>query len=270
MDHGKPRRAVDSRCRVLRPAGRRGRGPGPRRPPVLHRLAGRPGPAAAHGRSDRRPALRAGRAARCGGQGADLALAPRRPGVQRGGEPRPQRDDLGRRRRGAAGPTGPARRLAPPEARGAAAPGRARAGRRLRRRDRPVPQPPRRRRAPRRPAAGADVPPVRAQSALARRAARGARSGGRRVGHPVPGTLDRPDAAGLGEPDGLPAGPAARLRPAPRPAARAAGRSAALRSAPDPGAAHLSRRASRATRSRRTASGPWPGATPRRSAGPAD
>ena len=222
------------------------------------------------GRPHRGPALRAGRPTRRGGQGADLALPPRRAGLQRGGEPRPQRDDLRRRRRGAARPAGPARRLAPPEAGGAAPPGRARSG-------------------TSRSSAGStcataaattpthhgDPQPVQMSprygpaSALARRAARGARAGGRRAGHHVPGALDRPDAAGLGEPAGLPAGPAARRRPAPRPAAARSRptRRPAVRTGVQVLRTYPGVRP--ATRSPRTASAPWPAATPRRSAGPA-
>ena len=67
------------------------------------------------------------------------------------------------------------RRLAPPEVRRAAAPGRPLARHRLPRRHRPVPQPPRRHRARGRPPGGPDATGVRAAAGLARRARRHAR-----------------------------------------------------------------------------------------------
>ena len=93
-----------------------------------------------------------------------------------------------RRRRVPARHAGPARRLAPPEVRRAAAPGPAGARRRLRRRHRPVPQPPRRRRAraatrrpSRWPRCTADRPPWHdVQLAITRAGRR--RRGGRRSG----------------------------------------------------------------------------------------
>ena len=101
-----------------------------------------------------------------------------------------------RRRRGAAGPARPVRRVASPEARRHPASGRTRARRRVRRRHRPVPLPPRRRVAPRRSAGRADVQALRRPSAVARRAAAAERAGRRRARPHVPGALERPGAAG--------------------------------------------------------------------------
>ena len=180
-------------------------------------------------------------------------------------------DDRGGRRRGAARPAGPARRLAPPEAGVLRHPGRAGAGHRLRRRHRPVPQPARRRRAPRRPAGGARWPRAYgAASALARRAARGARPGRRRARPVVPGALDATRPRWTSTARSPPCSD--KLRHADlqrRPAAAAAARPAAVRPASPSRCCAPIRRCARRTTSRRTASGPSPAATPRRSSGPA-
>ena len=192
-----------------------------RRPPLLHRLARRPRPADAPRRPDRGRVVRAGRpSAACVVKGliwrSHLDKLPYSEEENRNLSETVSRS----RRRGAARPAGPARRLAPPEAGRAAASGTPRTG--------TSPSP-----AASTCATAAGTTPthrgdpqpvpmsaaVRRAPAVARRPAGAARPGGRRAGHRVPGALDRPDAAGLGEPAGLPARPAARRGPAARSAA---------------------------------------------------
>ena len=143
-------------------------------------------------------------------------------------------------------------------------PGRARTRRRVRRWHRPVPLPPRRRVAPRRPAGGADVRALRRASAVARRAIAAAGPGRRRARHDVSRALERPGAAGHAVADRVDQGQAARRGP---------GRRADCRNS-----RRIHRRAGRmrcrccaripmrtsSTTSRRTASAASRAATPRR------
>ena len=180
-------------------------------------------------------------------------------------------DDRGGRRRGAARPAGPARRLAPPEARGAAASRTPRSA------------------TSRSPAAStcataaATTPTTTAirsrwpwptaygqEPALARRAAGAARPGGRRARPDLPGALDAtrrrwtstarsPRCSDKLRHADLHAGHAA----------AAAARPAAVRPAGRPGAAHLPGDAAAVRLRPAAASAPSPAATPRRSSGPA-
>ncbi len=126
--------------------------------------------------------------------------------------------------RGAAGPTRPVRRVAPPEAGRHPASRRTRARRRIRGRHRPVPLPPRRRVASRRSAGRADGQALRRASAVARRAAAGAGTCGRRAGHDVPGALERSGAAGHVVADRVDSGQAAPGRPDAGPSCRSSHR----------------------------------------------
>ena len=136
-------------------------------------------------------------------------------------------------------------------------PGRAGARRRIRRRHRPVPLPPRRRLAPRRPAGGADVQALRRASAVARRAAAVAGPGRRRAGRHLPGTLERPGTAGHAVTDRLDRGQAAPRRPHTGPAAgpaarirRRAGRTPCRCCAPTPTRTSIRLRTARRTQHR--------------------
>ena len=127
--------------------------------------------------------------------------------------------------------------------------------------------PPGRRRPRRRPAAAADGRGLRAEPAVARRAAADPRPGGRRARHRVPRALGRPEQPRRGPPDRLDPRQAAPHPDARRPAARrscrrrrSAGRTSCRPCAPI-------RRSGRRTTSPRTASGRWPAATRRRSRG---
>ena len=268
---GQPGGAADPRRDLLRPPGHRGRGAGPGRLPVLHRLARRPRPEVARRRADRRRVVLHGRRARCRRQGTDVALA--------SGQARRtarRRTSISARRS-----SGPAVRCCSISGSGIGGshhqklvvirhPGRTRARRRVRRRHRPV------------PLAAATTTSHRGDPQAVRMSERYGEHppwhdvqlrlrgpGRRRAGHHVPRTLERPGAAGHAVAARVAARTSSRGADlTPGPAAGAAARSAAVRPARGAGAADLSRRPCSNTTSRRTASAASPAATPRRSGGP--
>jgi phosphatidate phosphatase APP1 len=165
-------RGAGARADVLRAARRGprgGRAGGPRHGLGLARRPRR----AADGRRAHGVGGAGGRGpARCDGQGAAVALAPGRLPLLLRGEPGPVRGAGRARRRGPAGPAGPPAGEPPPEVGRHPPRRRRRARRRVPRRDRPGPQPPRRRDARgRRAGAAALRGPVRLQPGLARRPA---------------------------------------------------------------------------------------------------
>ena len=141
------------RASLLRGAPRAHQRPGPRRPPLLRRLAGRPR-RAAHRRPGLDPQRHAGRRGRARRRRARAAvavpLAPSR--LQRPPAPLPGRGDRRGRRAVPAGHAGAQPRRPPPEVRGHPARRGPDPRHRLRRRHRPVPRPARRPRPRRRPA----------------------------------------------------------------------------------------------------------------------
>ena len=149
-----PGAAAGPRRDVLRRAVRAPRGDPAGRPRPLHRLAGgRRRAAHRRGGQRGRRGARARRRARGGRAGPGVAVALEAARLHLRGEPAPRQAAPGPRRRGAARHAGADGRLAPPEAGGDPLPGRPDPGRGVRRGHRPVPLPPRRPRAPRRPAA---------------------------------------------------------------------------------------------------------------------
>ena len=116
LDGGQPRRAAAARQHLLRPAGRGGAVAERRRPPVLHRLAGRSRRAAARRGPDGRRAVHRGGQARRVRPRAGLALAHGPAVAEQGGQPRPRPRDRARRRRGDPRPADPPDGQPPPEA----------------------------------------------------------------------------------------------------------------------------------------------------------
>ena len=225
LDGREQRPAAHPRRHVLPRAAPRRRGDGLRRPADVHGLARRSGPAAGRPRLRGRRGVRGGGPPGCGGPGPGLALAPGPVPVQREREPAPGPGDRGGRRSVPPRHAGADDGLAPPEARRVAAPRATRAGRRLHRRHRPVPQPPGRRAAPRGSAASTDGRRLQPASAVARHPACGAGPGRRRRRGGVPGTVGgpgpaeqephRPDrGAAVPRGPGRPAAPAPARRPA--------------------------------------------------------
>ena len=222
------------RAALLRGAPRAHPRPGPRGPPLLRRLARRPGPAA-HRRPWVDPQRHTGRRgqARCRCSRAAVAVPLAPPRLQCPPASLPGRGDRRGRRAVPAGHAGADPRRPPPEVRGHPVRRGPDPRHRLPRRHRPVPRPARRPHPPRRPSTGGARQGLRPDPAVARRPGGDPGPGGPRRGDDVPRTLGgqhpahpQPGAAGLelGAPRGPLPGAAGRPSTASAAAARRARR----------------------------------------------